>query len=669
MKTPMAQANKDSKRLPFKQVRLARRIEEQWSTSVEQSALSGWGSAWPVLSQMVSDLKERLDPTLLEGLKKTIKNRDIVQYTTLQQQWGSPQKYETPGRYFAAAVVLSFLKKFPLRDPDLDPEGNAIARFKLAERYCKQTNARFVHYRQFDFADSRPLTKRLRVHEIFHLARRKIQAWIGPCNPQVMLSDGFRHGPGGCIGLPRPFTLPYYKFKTRPQTEGSPKGHPASGNGYTTSTGAYWYAIRTCIRNDAWIRQLARSSKLADWDHDVSCIPTETKVKLIDSRITIADYNKVSFVPKNAKTHRAIATEPMLNVGLQLAVGSYLKKCLTQAGCDLTDQTRNQSLAKLGSLGTDGFDPVTLDLEMASDTLSRELVKELLPDDWYELLDNLRSHQGKFRKEVFKWEKFSSMGNGFTFELESLLFYALAQSVADLNRSSEWFADTFGPAYRYAYVSVFGDDIIVPQRDAPMLIDILKFCGFRVNKEKSFTTGPFRESCGCDFYGGVDVRPFNLERPLGRVRDFVHLHNSVKWLTRKRGVELPLQRTLDLIRGMLPTHLERGLRGVEPTVSDSYIWCEPDEAHASPLVTWSRDWQNWVYPSMRIPTVSVQKTLMGWRYVQFLYLAANDKEDPNRYESLEMTPEGSSGSSVGDVSLSNEDSGRIFVRSLYGFYS
>lgn len=645
MKSPNPNGFKErSQKLKWKHRALLREIEQAWNQTIPSKGR--WAIVWLTLSSFVDDLSERLPKELCDDLETVISNKDFQGLLKLATEWGNPQKYDFPGSYFAAASVLSLLKKFPMQVKGLDPNAEATRRFHIAEMRCRQTNRRLLHFRQFDHSDARPLTKRLRTHEIFHLARLKIQNWLGPLDVSKVLSN-VRHGPGGCVGLKRPLTTPYYKF--------------AVGN-YTTSGGAYWYAMRTLASQDALIRALAEERGICRSTDDVRCVPYESRVRLIDARVSIADYNEVTFVPKNAKTHRAIAIEPRLNVVLQLAVGTFMKEQLRRAGCDLTDQSRNQELARVGSIQRGPEDPVTLDLEMASDTMSIELVRELLPSDWFEFLDCLRSHRGRLKDEELVWSKFSSMGNGFTFELESMLFYALAQAVSDLSGTTSWFADTFGPEFKYSYVSVFGDDIIVPQKISDDLVQILRYVGFRVNKDKSFTSGLFRESCGEDYYAGVNVRPFSLERGLVRVGDLIHLHNGLKWLSQKRGIKLPLEGTLMLVRTMIPDVLAHHLVGQAPTLDDGYIWSDPDDVHKSKLVLWDQDHQNWIFPIVRQGS-ETRRGQAHWRYVQFLY-SNTERGVADALEKSKFTPHWdlrhvSAGGSAGDVVISGGGRGKL----------
>lgn len=217
------------------------------------------------------------------------------------------------------------------------------------------------------------------------------------------------------------------------------------------------------------------------------------------------DLGKVTFVPKSAKTDRAVVTEPVLNGMLQLGYGDFIAKRLRAVGVDISDQSLNQRLALEGSLTGD---LATLDLSSASDTISTELIFNLLPVDWALALSRCRTRSVKIGNEVIRQEKFASMGNGFTFPLETLVFWALARACCDNSET----------------VSVYGDDIIVPSHRAAVVSNLLHCAGFVVNIDKSFSSGPFRESCGADYYKGIDVRPYYQKDLVGPATLFC-LHN------------------------------------------------------------------------------------------------------------------------------------------------
>ena len=229
-------------------------------------------------------------------------------------------------------------------------------------------------------------------------------------------------------------------------------------------------------------------------------------------------------VPKNSDIDRAAAKEPDFNVFIQKALGNQIRYCLKRVGIDLNDQSRNGELARKGSI--DGS-LATLDLSSASDSVTVELVRRLIPFDWFYYLDAARSPTCSIDGVTHTLSMFSSMGNGFTFELESLIFYALARSVT-------YFTGISGS------VSVYGDDIIVPTLAAPYLQHLLRVVGFTVNGDKSFVDGPFRESCGSYWHEGVNVKPFFLKGPIATCTDLIKLLNQLtSWSSRHTEIVDP----------------------------------------------------------------------------------------------------------------------------------
>lgn len=230
--------------------------------------------------------------------------------------------------------------------------------------------------------------------------------------------------------------------------------------------------------------------------------------------------NRFSTVPKDSTKRRGICVEPSINLGYQLSIGAHMKRRLKLMGLDLSGppkenvlsvgQILHRELARAGSI--DGSWS-TIDLSNASDTVSTQLVKLLLPAAWFELLDSVRS---KFTQVDGKWvllEKFSSMGNGFTFELETLLYASLAHACG---------GNVGGDAF------VYGDDIICRPKVAVELLPVLKFFGFTPNKKKTFLTGNFRESCGGDFFKGKAVRPYYIKELPNEPQDWIKLANGLR---------------------------------------------------------------------------------------------------------------------------------------------
>jgi hypothetical protein len=146
-----------------------------------------------------------------------------------------------------------------------------------------------------------------------------------------------------------------------------------------------------------------------------------------------------------------------MNIYVQKGIGGVIRNRLRSIGINLDDQTKNQRLAKIGSFSGR---LATIDLSMASDCISRLIVEKLIRSDWLLALGQCRSPIGVLPsgRKIF-YQKYSSMGNGYTFELETLIFLSLAYAWARLHGED------------VDRISVYGDDIIVPSTMAE------GFCG------------------------------------------------------------------------------------------------------------------------------------------------------------------------------------------------
>lgn len=217
-------------------------------------------------------------------------------------------------------------------------------------------------------------------------------------------------------------------------------------------------------------------------------------------------------VPKKTDIDRCACKEPDINMFLQKGVGKHIRHRLSKFGINLNDQRVNRRLARVGSVD-DSIS--TLDLSSASDTMTIKLVQALLPSDWFEYLNCIRSQEVEVDGTWVRTEMFSSMGNGFTFELESLLFWVLMKTTAYLRGYS-------------GIISVYGDDIIIPSGMYDDAVWILNEFGFTVNLDKSFHLGSFRESCGGHYHNGEDVTPFYLKRRPTHLTDVIRVANQLR---------------------------------------------------------------------------------------------------------------------------------------------
>lgn len=240
----------------------------------------------------------------------------------------------------------------------------------------------------------------------------------------------------------------------------------------------YRYAI---VDDPAWISaELARSAAVGD---------------------STVDGSRLTFVPKTREISRTVCTEPTLNMMFQKWVGRCLEDQLRREfRIDLSMQPElNRELARLGSIdGSFG----TIDLSSASDSISLNLCSEILPVHLNDWLVRTRSPIVTLPSgEKIKLEMISSMGNGYTFPLQTLIFATLVVSCYRVLGIKPAYGSR-GPAN----FAVFGDDIIVRSDAYEFVTSCLRMLGFTVNDGKSFNAGNFRESCGGDFYHGQNIR-------------------------------------------------------------------------------------------------------------------------------------------------------------------
>jgi hypothetical protein len=216
---------------------------------------------------------------------------------------------------------------------------------------------------------------------------------------------------------------------------------------------------------------------------------------------------KVITVPKNAKTPRIIAKEP---VHMQYVQQALLEMIVEEVHRDDTlnrfirfnDQEPNQFLAMEGSLSGD---LATLDLSAASDRVSNQLVLRMT-SYWSNLSEGLqacRSRSADVNGKVVRLAKYASMGSALCFPVEAMVFLTLiflGIERAEGRRLTSKRIKSLDGAVR-----VFGDDMIVPVDYVQEVITVLENFGLSVNRNKSFWTGMFRESCGKEYYRGHDV--------------------------------------------------------------------------------------------------------------------------------------------------------------------
>lgn len=223
--------------------------------------------------------------------------------------------------------------------------------------------------------------------------------------------------------------------------------------------------------------------------------------------------SKLIAVPKTLKGPRLIASEPNQMQFIQQLVrhqvheayrrNKFLRKALT-----LEDQSGNAKLA-LSSSHTGSH--ATIDLSSASDRLSLRLLERVLRGNPTLLMRIHACRSESIRNgissdwDVIHLRKAFSQGNALTFPIQSLVYSCICATGVILARG-------MAPTSRniqsvLSEVKVYGDDLIVPTDSFERTVNLLEGVALKVNLDKTFSKGKFRESCGIDAYDGVNITP------------------------------------------------------------------------------------------------------------------------------------------------------------------
>jgi hypothetical protein len=443
-----------------------------------------------------------------------------------------PSGYSCAYAFADDYLVCSYLSKFPDFDLGINKEHAAFEKWREAEESCGHVN---VFLRQ-EWAGDSPYPPH--VSHAFQRVRQKIRSIIGDSPNYDFIRASCRFGPGIDLSTSGAKHAAYNKFET-----------PGSIT--------------------PWALPVFAEIFSEDFREDLS-----NEAQLLMG-------NRLAFVPKNAKIFRSIGVECRWNIYLQLGVGEAMVHQLKlKTGIDLSDQTRNQRAAARAHRS--GL--ATVDVKGASDSNAKNLILHLFPEEWSDLLFKLRAPRTTYKGVEIPLEKVSSMGNGYTFPLETLIFYAMAVVAVE----------SCGPFV--GEICVYGDDIIVPRSAVRALIELLSYAGFSVNTDKTFTSGRFFESCGTDYLDGVNVRPFFQRKGLTEVFDMFTLANQLLAYA-CRETDFADSKWKDLHEWVISKIPRRarlfGPRGTSGVIHSSFDQCRPSRA--------GNGWEGWRFPSW-VPT-------------------------------------------------------------------
>lgn len=217
---------------------------------------------------------------------------------------------------------------------------------------------------------------------------------------------------------------------------------------------------------------------------------------------------RAAIVPKKWRVGRIVMLMQnefmFFQQGFKDMVYSWIERHpLTRGQVNFEDQTINGAWALEGSRTGDWS---TIDLKRASDSVSRGHVVALFDPDVAEMLLLLRPHS--IEAKLMDGSVLSSnnirmyapMGSALCFPVEALVFWSICKSALEIKGN-------------WSNVYVYGDDIIVPTQEVDTVKHALEIAGFTVNSDKTFSTGPFRESCGEYALNGLSARvPFRIKK-------------------------------------------------------------------------------------------------------------------------------------------------------------
>jgi len=249
---------------------------------------------------------------------------------------------------------------------------------------------------------------------------------------------------------------------------------------------------------------------------------------------------RVVSVPKTLSSPRIIAIEPTCMQYVQQAMFRLFREGIsrnyplsTLIGID--DQNPNRVLAREGSFSGN---LATLDLSEASDRVSNQHVLSLFADRpvLLGMIDACRSRKADVPGHgVLRLAKFASMGSALCFPIEAMVFLTVIFLGIERELSAP-LSDRSDILPFCQQVRVFGDDIIIPKEYVLSVVNELGVFGHKVNVDKSFWTGRFRESCGREYFDGQDVSIVKVRQDLPTRRQdgtgviaAVSLRNQAYW--------------------------------------------------------------------------------------------------------------------------------------------
>lgn len=420
--------------------------EVDWTVNAVLSAFTrDLGRPFVAGGRNVRSIINKWDP-LLQDLSQ-------FDYDTFQRSYLTAHFLD---RYFYAAEIAS---------SKLSLEREALEKFKLNLSKGSAVNERLSGFLEYGKLNSILCSASLEIHRV--LGPLEMEEWFSLC----------AHGPNA-------------SYRVRKDSA---------------------YADNKAVALDGTLPAIQLFKQYLGWNTNLAAY---LEPKLLDNSLSfeLVAGNRLSFVPKKWNSLRTMSVEPTLNQFLQQGLGGVITRRLKSfLGIDLSNQDCvHKDLVKV--ITKHDLPIATIDWSQASDRIWLGLCQRLLPSDWFAAICDTRSPIAEYnykelvngklvdRMESLELTMAGTMGNGFCFPLQTLLFTCVLRALARECGLPQ-------------FVTVFGDDCIC---DSSLKDEIVWFAteiGWLMNESKSFFSGPFRESCGCDAFAGRNCRPFRIERP------------------------------------------------------------------------------------------------------------------------------------------------------------
>lgn len=360
-------------------------------------------------------------------------------------------------------------------------------------------------------------------------ARDALKNWFEPqCGTELELTMASiereaRFGPGASLGHGKVPHLFYFKVGDAPMFAASE---------YVRS----WYNLSVQHNPLCEAAELARNAK--------------------HGPIQLAEFGNLTMVPKSHSKMRIVVTEPSANTYFQLGAGKVIERVLDKrTSTNLSTQPFFN--AKMAEVGSRNGSYATVDMKQCSDYIALPLVKYMFPKSVTQWVNTLRTPAVKADGYgIIRLNMASTMGNGFTFPLQTALLLGVVYGVyKTLDIPFE--PCTIDGLGTYG---VFGDDVVVLRESFPLFVQTVEALGMIVNKDKSFCDGAFRESCGHDYFDGREVRGVYI-RKYETPQDFISIFNRlIMWSSRHT------------------CHLTETLSFLKEVIGDNFSLVPPDES-------------------------------------------------------------------------------------------